>query len=160
MTVGAAGAGATPTPIPGGANQVRAVSSTLGQTVFNGSLRITISGLRNATDAETKSYLPQPDQKVMAFSSLLRNGTNDEFTDLVRYTLADKDEVAVGIGDTDVHPANLHILQGAAVRQTVLFAVDKNFEPVKLIVQCATCSSHSSFRAVRFTIPESVLPPS
>ncbi len=157
---GAAVAHAAPTPIPGGANQVSAVSARFGTTVFNGVLRIKADGLRNATSAEVASYLPNSDQKVMAFTTLLRNGENEEFTDLIRYTLADKDGIAVSIHDGDEHPANLHILQGAAERQTVLFAVDKSFEPVKLIVQCATCSNRSPFRDIRFSIPAASLPQS
>jgi len=91
----------------------------------------------------------------MVLSTVLRNGTKDEFIDLMQYTLADKDAMSVDIGSNTLHPGNLHILQGATARQTAIFAVDKNFSPVKLIVQCATCGAHSSFRTIRFTIPQS-----
>jgi hypothetical protein len=44
----------------------------------------------------------------------------DEFTDLLSYSLADKDDVAVSIPSFDMHPGNLHILQAAMARQTML----------------------------------------
>jgi len=144
-------AGAAPTPIPGGANGVSALSGKLGDTVFSGVLRIKILALREATDVETRSadLTPAPNQKVLYMQSLLRNGTHDEFVDLIEYTLADKDDVSVKF------PAipGPHILQGAAGRQQGTILVDRDFVPVKLIVQCSTCSSRSGFHAVRFTIP-------
>ncbi len=42
-------AGATPTPLPGGANQVKAQSGVLGKTVWNGAVRLTLSEFRDAT---------------------------------------------------------------------------------------------------------------
>jgi hypothetical protein len=153
-------AGAAPTPVPGGANAVSAVSGKLGDTVFNGVLRIKIVALREATDADhaelaarASDLTPTPDKKVLIMESLLRNGKHDEFIDLLRYTLADKDDVSVEIPDNSVKNVNIHILQGAAGRQTGAVLVDKDFVPVKLIVQCATCGDHSGFRPVRFTIP-------
>jgi hypothetical protein len=153
-------AGAAPTPVPGGANAVSAVSGKLGDTVFNGVLRIKIVALREATDADhaelaarASDLTPTPDKKVLIMESLLRNGKHDEFIDLLRYTLADKDDVSVEIPDNSVKNVNIHILQGAAGRQRGAVLVDKDFVPVKLIVQCATCGDHSGFRPVRFTIP-------
>lgn len=146
-------AGAAPTPVPGGANGVSAVSGTLGSTVFNGMLRVKITSLRAANTSETPDTNPTADQKVMFFESLLSNGTHDEFTDLVTYTLADKDGVSVAIPTNALKHANLHILQGASERQAEAFSIDKNFVPTKLIVQCSTCGAHSGFRAIRFTIP-------
>lgn len=141
------------TPVPGGANQVSALSAKLGQTVFNGVLRITVSEVREATSADNPQQMnTTPAQKVMILSALLRNGSKDEFTDLMTYSLADKDDISVVVPSSDMHPGNLHILQGAAARQTAMFVVDKDFVPVKLIVQCATCGKSSGFRAVRFTL--------
>ena len=146
-------AGAAPTPIPGGANGVSAVSGTVGSTVFNGMLRVKITALRAAGEAEKPDTNLTADQKVMYFESLLSNGTHEEFTDLVTYTLADKDGVSVAIPTNALKHANLHILQGASERQSEAFPIDKDFVPVKLIVQCSTCGGHSGFRAIRFTIP-------
>jgi hypothetical protein len=89
----------------------------------------------------------------MLLKVLLKNGSHDEFTDLISYTLADKDAVSVDIPTNALLHANLHILQGGAERQSELFLVDKDFVPTKLIVQCVTCGSHSGFRAIRFTLP-------
>jgi hypothetical protein len=146
-------AGAAPTPIPGGANGVSAVAGQLGTTVFNGMIRVKITSLRAANADETHEAGPSADQKAMFFESLLSNGTHDEFTDLVTYTLADKDGVSVAIPTNALKHANLHILQGASERQSEAFAVDKDFIPTKMIIQCSTCGARSAFRAIRFTIP-------
>jgi hypothetical protein len=151
MTSGAAHA--APTPIPGGANQVSAISGTVGQTVFNGVLRINVSTVRAATPDEIAKVLPNPGQKVLAFSVLLRNGTPRDFIDLVEYTFADKDDIAVSVPTADYTNANLHIQQGAAAKQDALVPVDKDFVPTKLIVKCTTCGAKSAFRTVRVSIP-------
>ena len=145
---------ATPTPVPGGANEVHALSAKLGDTVFTGVLRVKIEELREATAADNPGRLfPNADQKVMVMKVLLHNGTTQTFTDLISYTLADSDGITTPIPAYDTTDANLHILQGAAARQTAMFLVDKDFVPVKLIVQCASCSPGMHFQAIRFVIP-------
>jgi hypothetical protein len=144
---------AAPTPVPGGANQVKALSGTVGQTIFNGVLRINISDVRAATPEEVAKVLPNPGQKVLAFSVLLRNGTPADFIDLVVYELADKDDISVNVPTASYTHANLHIQQGAAAKQDALLAVDKDFVPTKVIVKCATCGTKSAFRTVRIAIP-------
>ena len=144
---------AAPTPVPGGANQVSALSSTVGQTIFNGMLRINVSAVRAATPEEVAKVLPNPGQKVLAFSVLLRNGTPRDFIDLVEYTFADKDDISVNVPTAGYTHANLHIQQGAAERQDGLVAVDKDFVPTKLIVKCTTCGAKSAFKTVRVSIP-------
>jgi len=155
LAIGAmsAGAGAAPTPVPGGANQVSAISGTVGQTIFNGVLRINVSNVRAATPDEIAKFLPNPTQKVLAFSVLLRNGTTSNFIDLVEYTFADKDDISVDVPTADYSHANLNIQQGAAQRQDGVFAVDKDFVPTKLIVKCVTCGAKTAFRTVRISIP-------
>lgn len=151
-----AASAATPTPVPGGANEVDAMSAKIGDTVFTGVLRVKIEELRDATAADNPGRLfPSASQKVMVMKALLHNGTHQNFIDLLSYTLADNDGVTVPIPAYDTTNANLNILQGGAARQTAMFLVDKDFVPVKLIVQCATCGSAMHFRAVRFTIPAS-----
>ena len=147
-------AAANPTPVPGGANAVHAVSGKLGDTVFNGVLRIKVTDLRETTDPADLEYVNvSGGKKVMTFTSFLRNGVDDNFIDLVTYTLADKDDVAVDVPSSNMHPGNLNILQGAAARQRAVFVVDHDFVPVKMIVQCATCGKSTRFKPVRFTIP-------
>lgn len=149
-------ADATPTPVPGGANAITALSGKTGDTVFNGVLRIKILELRDATDAEVAGSdspgTPSADKRVMFMSALLKNGKADDFTDLLTYTLADKDAIAVDIPSHTIKHANPRIIQGAALKQSALFLVDKDFVPVKLIVGCATCNTRQGFRPVRFTI--------
>jgi hypothetical protein len=147
-------ASAAPTPVPGGANQISAISATLGQTVFNGNLRITISHFGDASQADAAAVSATADQKVMSFTALLRNGTHDEFYRGVVYTLADNDGITVPVGLGAETPPNPHILQGGAARQKVVFAVSKDFVPVKLIVECFACANNSGFRAIRFKIPQ------
>ena len=153
LVIGGAPVLAAPTPVPGGANQVNAISGKLGETAFNGVLRIRITDFKETTDASTIKYLtPSPSQRVMVINVLLRNGTRDEFTDLLTYTLADKDDISVVIPTNTFTHANLHILQGAAERQSANFLLDRDFVPTKLIVQCSTCGARSGFRSVRFAI--------
>ncbi len=150
-----ASADAAPTPVPGGANAIVALSGKTGQAVFNGVLRIQITELRDATDAEVKDPMSpsaSADKKVMFMSALLKNGKAETFTDLLTYTLADKDAVTVDIPSSYIKHANPSILQGAALRQSAVFLVDKDFVPVKLIVGCASCSKNEGFRPVRFTV--------
>ena len=143
----------TPTPVPGGANQVSALSGKIGETVFNGVLRIQIQELRNATAADNPaSMLPQADQKVMVMKVLLRNGAQADFIDLLTYTLADRDGVTFEIPSHLITGINPHILVAGAARQSALFVVDKDFVPVKLIVRCATCAAATNFKAIRFTM--------
>jgi len=147
-------AGSTPTPVPGGANQVSAVSGKIGQVIFNGVLRVQVKELRDATAADhPEQLLPSAGQKVMIMTVLLKNGSHSDFTDLISYTLADADEVTFAIPSYMVSPANLNILQGGAARQTALFTVDQNYKPTKVIVQCPSCNSSLGFKAVRFTLP-------
>ena len=155
-TVLLSGAGAAPTPVPGGANALAALSAKTGVTVFNGVLRIQLVALRDATAADgiNGSLAPTAgaDQKILLMQTLLRNGTHEEFTDLLHYTVADKDAVAVEIPSYLIKHINPHILQGASLRQSALFVVDKDFVPSKLIIDCATCGTRQGFRPVRFTL--------
>jgi hypothetical protein len=144
---------ATPSPVPGGANEVKALSATIGDTVFTGVLRVKIEELRDATPADNPGRLfPNATQRVMVMKSLLHNGLHGTFLGLLSYTLADADGVTVPIPAYDTTGAGLNILQGGAARQTAMFLVDKDFVPVKLIVQCATCGSDMPFAAIRFTV--------
>ena len=79
-----AACGAVPTPIPGGANQVNAVSGALGEPMWNGVVRIKVRELRDARPEDhPETLLPGPDQKVMVFETMLRNGTAAQFAELL-----------------------------------------------------------------------------
>ena len=144
-------ASAAPTPVPGGANGLVALSGETGHTVFNGVLRIKIVTFRDGTvDDDPYKQAIAPDKKLIVVEAMLHNGSHANFTDLLHYTLADKDAIAVPT--YQLSHANPNILQGAALRQTALFLVDKDFEPAKLIVECASCNSALGFRPVRFAV--------
>jgi hypothetical protein len=136
------------TPTPGGANAVAGVSGKVGQTLFNGVVRLTIVELRDATPEEAGPLLLNAGQKGIVMTAIIRNGTQRNFIDLVRYTLADKDDVSVVVPDYRVTPNPPNIQQAAALRQKALFPVDKDFVPTKVIVSCATCGS-TKFTAFR-----------
>jgi hypothetical protein len=70
----------------------------------------------------------------------------------LNYTLADNDAVAFAIPSYKIKHINPSILQGAALRETALFTVDKDFVPTKLVIECATCGAHMAFRPARFTL--------
>ncbi len=155
FAVPAVAGSAAPTPIPGGANQVNAIDGKVGDTIFNGVLRVTVQSVRDATaDDHPEKMLPGPNQKVMVMKVLLRNGTHSDFIDLLTYSLADADDVIVQIPSNWIIPGNLHIIQGAAARQNSMFLVDKDYKPAKLIIQCPTCSSTTHFRSLRLAIPQ------
>jgi hypothetical protein len=143
---------ASPTPLPGGANQVKAVSGTVGDAMWNGIVRFKVRELREArAEDHPEALLPRPDQKVM-----LRNGTTKQFTELLTYTLADKDGVAFEIPSQYLKPVPLIVAQGAAAHIGAVFIADKSFVPVKLLIQCATCGTPNRFGAFRVTIPTTV----
>jgi hypothetical protein len=144
----------TPTPMPGGANQVGGVSGKVGDTLFNGIVRLQIVEVRDASPADhPETMLATADQRVMVMTAIVRNGLHNNFIDLIRYSLADKDDVAYVIADHLITPNPLNVPQGAAARQTAMFAVDKNFAPVKVLVQCATCNAQTHFTAFRIALP-------
>jgi len=150
---GTIAAAASPTPIPGGANQVNAISGKVGDTLWNGVIRLKVVEVRDATPADhPESLVPLANQKVMVITAILRNGTNATWQELVSYTLADKDGITYDVPGHFFTPVSLSIQQAAAAKQTGMFTVDKTFAPVKLIVKCDTCAKNS-FKAFRVTIP-------
>lgn len=127
----------------------------IGDSVFDGVLRVKIVALRDGSSTNDSDVTPTAGRKVMYVESLLHNGTHAEFTDLVTYTLADKDAVSVAVPTNALKHANVRVFQGAAERQSETFVVDKDFVPTKLVVECATCGAHSGFRPIRFTVASS-----
>jgi hypothetical protein len=152
---------AAPTPVPGGADPIKAVSGFAGEPMWNGVLRYKVQELRDARPEDhPETLLPGPNQKVMVFRASLRNGTAKQFAELLTYTLVDKNDVAFEIPSRDLTPASLVVAQGDNARIAALFVADQSFVPVKLLIQCATCGSSSRFAAFRVTIPaEPVKPP-
>ncbi len=149
---------AAPTPMPGGSNQLNAVSGKLGTTLFNGTIRLKVLELRDATAGEAASMTPAADKKVMVMSVLIHNGLSTNFGELLDYTLADKDDVSFLVPSINITPNPLNILQAAAAKQRALFIVDKSFAPTKLIVSCPTCNATLHYRAFRIQLPATPVP--
>ena len=121
--------------------------------MWNGIVRYKVQELRDARPEDhPETLLPGPNQKVMVFRASLRNGTTNQFAELLTYTLADKDDVAFEIPSASIAPSPLVVAQGAAARIGGLFLADKNFVPVKLLIQCATCGTSTRFGAFRVKI--------
>jgi hypothetical protein len=134
------------TPKPGGANQMQAVSGTVGRTLWNGKFRLQITQVRAETPTEAADLHPSAEQKVMHIEGLLRNGTQDKWTVRPSYTLADKDDVTQDAGVLDLQAVTL--AQGAAARQKIRFLVPKDFQPVKLLVGANKTIPGPPFRIV------------
>ena len=148
-----------PTPVPGGANQVKAVSGTVGDPMWNGVVRIKVRQLRDARPEDhPETLLPGPNQKVMVLDAMLRNGTTKQFAELLTYTLADKDDVVFEIPSQYLKPSPLVVAQGAAAHVVALFVADKGFVPVNLLIQCATCGTSTRFGSFRVKIPAAPAP--
>lgn len=64
-------------PIAGGADQTSALAGALGQTLFNGKVRLKVTDVRDATAAEADAMHPSDAEKVMIVSAIVRNGTHD-----------------------------------------------------------------------------------
>jgi hypothetical protein len=150
---------AAPVPVSGGANQIKVVSGTAGEPMWNGVVRYKVQELRDARPEDhPEALLPGPNQKVMVFRASLRNGTSKQFAELLTYTLADKNDVAFEIPGHDLAPSSLVVAQGDNARIGGLFLADKSFVPVKLLIQCATCATSIRFVAFRVTIPAQPAP--
>ena len=154
-----AASAAAPTPLPGGANQVNAVSGAVGEPMWNGVVHYKVQELRDARPEDhPETLLPGPNQKVMLLRASLRNGTPKQFAELLTYTLADKDDVTYEIPSSSLAPSPLVVAQGAVARIGGLFLADKNFLPVKLLIQCASCSASTGFGAFRVKVPAAPAP--
>lgn len=144
---------AAPTPVPGGADQVKAVSGTVGDPMWNGIVRLKVRELRDARPEDhPETLVPGPNQKVMVFSAMLRNETSTQFAEQLTYTLADKDDVTFEIPSHALKPISLVVAQGAAAHIAGMFVADKTFVPVKLLIRCTTCGTPNRFGAFRVTL--------
>lgn len=160
LSLAPSGTPASPTPIPGGANQITALSGTVGQTLWNGMARVKINEVRDATpDDHPESLYPSARQKAMVITGVMKNGTNAVFINLMSYTLADADDVTIAIpSHLFTSGVTVNIAQGAATKVQALFLVDKNYRPTKLLVQCETCGKPNRFKPFRIAIPAAGAP--
>lgn len=123
-----------PTPIPGGANQAKAVSGTLGQMLFNGKIRLKIDTVREETAAESADASLPADQKMILIQGIVRNGMAETITVRPDYKLADKDDVTQANSGPPTGMQTVTMAQGAAGRLKYRMPVPKDFVPVKLLV--------------------------
>jgi hypothetical protein len=118
---------ASPTPVPGGANQASGVSGAITGELFNGKLRLRKMSLTPTTDLG---------DNYLVFSTLIANGTKTNRVVLLEAHLADADGVTLNqrAGDPVGGPCTL--APGAACRNSFRFKItDPQFKPVKVLVQ-------------------------
>lgn len=122
---------AAPTPIPGGANQLKGVSGGLSSTLFNGKMRIRKMQLRAATAAEAS---PGAGQTAVTFVYLVSNGTSAARAGNFTASMVDSDGVAVNGHSTNVYSAYYSLQPGVPARGTIAFVLDSGFTPVKILL--------------------------
>jgi hypothetical protein len=121
---------AAPTPIPGGANQLKGVSGGLSSTLFNGKMRIRKMQLRAATAAEAS---PGAGQTAVTFV-IVSNGTSAARSGNFTASMVDSDGVAVNGHSTSVYSAFYSLQPGVPARGTIAFVLDSGFAPVKILL--------------------------
>jgi hypothetical protein len=122
---------AAPTPVPGGANQLKGVSGGLSSTLFNGKMRIRKMQLRAATAAEAS---PGTGQTAVTFVYLVSNGTSAARSGNFSASMVDSDGVAVNGHSTNVYSAYYSLQPGVPARGTIAFVLDSGFAPVKILL--------------------------
>ena len=148
------------TPPPGGANQVNAVEGNLGDTLFNGEVRLRSGALRAASSDELSQILPASDKKVIVYTATMSNGTHENFTGLFDYAIVDPDGVSISAEGRYVEPnPPPNVPPGAAWQQEVAFLVPKDFVPAKIVITTTVKSnSRDTAKAFRINIDKSQLP--
>ena len=142
VALGTSGNGYTsPTP------QATILTAPLGQTVALGDLKIKIEDLRAATPADNPQHLPvATDENLIVMHAILSNNALPSFSGLITYRLEDKN----GYGPRTWE--RLNIQQRTIIHLHGLFAVEKDYVPTLLLVECSSCNA-SHYIAVQFTIP-------
>jgi hypothetical protein len=148
---------AKPTPVPGGANQARAVEGTLKDTLFNGQARLRQMKLGKPDGSASESYADTADQTWIVFRALASNGTPKPL-DMQQFSasIVDADGVAVAAQPDKVRPIGSvnGIPPGGAWREVVLFNVPKGFKPAKIVL----VPTGSSYKAFRITVTPADVP--
>jgi hypothetical protein len=115
---------ATPTPEPGGANQLAGVEGGLSSTLFNGQLRLSKMAVRAPVPADNLT------NDFLLFECVVSNGTSQPVAGYFHSSIADADGVTV-----DGHSPGLWNLQQAqAYRLKIDFHLPANFVPVKIVL--------------------------
>lgn len=138
-----------PTPVPGGANQLSAIEGSVGKTLFNGEYRLKVTTVRELSAQETAA-LPAgsgagPDQKVILFQAMIRNGTNHTVFGRITISYADADDVVHSNGVSGTSGFG-NTVPGAAQRFKLTMPVPKDFNPTKVIVSFFSVPERKPFR--------------
>lgn len=132
---GAAAVSASPTPVPGGANQAEGVPTTFGKASFNGEVRVTPRQLRDANAAD--DFIAPTGQKWIVLIATTANGTNKSL-DMQQFvaTIVNADGESVAADPDKITPVGCAcgIAPGAGWRERVAFLVPNDFKPVKIIL--------------------------
>jgi hypothetical protein len=139
---------AAPTPIPGGANQAKAVEGSLKATLFNGQVRMRKMALTKLDGSPEESFTETPAIKWLVFRAVMSNGTA-KVLDWQQFsaTLVDADGIAVAAQPDKVRPIGMvsNMPPGGAWKETILFNLPTAFKPVKIVL-VPTNSKYSAFR--------------
>jgi hypothetical protein len=122
---------AAPTPIPGGANQIKGVTGTLSQTIFNGKLRFRKFVLRKSTPAEAT---PDAGGSALTLTYLVLDGMNRKAYGNVSGSMVDADGVVIGSHTVGVYGAYYTMDPGAAARGILYWVLPPDFVPVKILI--------------------------
>jgi len=122
---------ATPTPIPGGANQLSGVSGGLASALFNGKIRIRQMTLRPSTSAE---FAPADGNTGLVFSWLASNGTHATRTGYFSASLSDADGVLIEGKALSVYGAFYSLQPGAAAHGSIQFIVPTGYKATKILL--------------------------
>jgi hypothetical protein len=122
---------ATPTPMPGGANQIKGVTGTLSSTIFNGTLRFKKWDLRKSTPDE---QTPDAGGLALTLTYVVLNGTSKNQYGGVSASMVDADGVVINGRPKGVYGAYFSTEPGAGARGTLLFSLPAGFVPVKILV--------------------------
>jgi hypothetical protein len=141
-------AAATPTPVPGGANQTLAVAGSLHDTLFNGQVRVRKMSIGKPDGSPNESYADNAAEKWIAFRAVMSNGTA-KVLDMSQFSasIVDADGIVVAAQPDKVRPLGTvnNIPPGGAWKETIFFNVPKDFKPAKIVLVTVN-SKYKSFR--------------
>jgi len=136
LTLGSAGAVlASPTPVPGGANQAEGVPTTFGKAAFNGEVRLTPRQLRDSN--ATEDFISPSGQKWIVLYATASNGTKKSL-DMQQFvaSIVNADGESYTADPDKINPVGCAcgIAPGAGWRERIAFLVPTDFKPVKILV--------------------------
>ena len=142
---------ATPTPIPGGANQVKALSGTVGTWLFNGKYRLKIISVGDATPEQLAgTSLVNSNgngKKVIAFPFQMRLGTNKGGDDIMAITITDADDDSSTIPSGWITPnPTPSVTQGAGWKGIAFAIVPTDYKLAKMVITFPGDTHYQGFR--------------